>query len=146
VQAEDNPLTAISLQGIDGFVWRGDAAAVSPYGVISPESPLFPASFWAHDRGALWHVHQGWYEEAEEHKRTLNRFHADAVERDSEFRIIFDHMMRTEWREGLPATVLSENAGAFQDERFNHFHAKNKEAICAVLTPEMADRISLNVG
>ncbi len=139
--AGDALVSSATLQYIDIFKWNSDIADYNAREVMRPGENVPPILF---DKGHLWHLHQGWFEPAE-NGRVLSRVHIDAVEDDERIPIVkFDtymqHQLATFY---TPSEAIS---GGWFESTFASMHDKNKNLLASFITDEMANRIDLNVA
>lgn len=71
-----NSIAGATLQYINGFPWDASANQYDVTSLLRADADLIPAAFWK-NRGAEWHLHQGWYDSVQEPLpgRILNRDH-----------------------------------------------------------------------
>ncbi|WP_160320415.1 TIGR04255 family protein [Rhizobium ecuadorense] len=139
--AADALVSSATLQYVDIFKWTSDVSEYNARQVMKPGQNVPPVLF---DKGPFWHLHQGWFEPAD-NGRVLSRVHIDAVQDDEGIPIVkFDtymqHQLATFY---TPTEAIS---GGWIESTFASMHDKNKILLASFITDEMATRINLNVA
>jgi uncharacterized protein (TIGR04255 family) len=143
--AEDNKVTALIIQYIDLFEWKGspdnyDARFLLRAGNLVPEGVL--------SKGPLWHLHQGWFRGEDQlgPGRLLERLHIDAVlDERGRPTVRMDSFLSFEPGEAqtfVPGAFLKNDGsgGAW----FAILHDLDKKLLAEALTHETVERIGLN--
>jgi uncharacterized protein (TIGR04255 family) len=145
IAAEVNPVTGLTLQYIDVFVWEGDVADYDLGELLRRDSEFIPPSIWG--KGTFWHLHQGWFRYEglpQGGSRLLERMHLDAVTQGEAPVVKFDNTLRLDLREGIASAELFGD-DALVSRIFEQLHYANKVALRAYLNDAIIEGIGLNV-
>lgn len=139
VMTGENPIVGAALQYIDQFVRQGEQG-YSATEVFSRESIYLTRK--AFDSGALWHVHEGWFEQSEDFgARCLNILNIGTNKVAEVHTTTIDHNQLFQLRE----RPIAELAGLRErlDSMMQYMHQRNKNVLTGLLGREMSQRIGL---
>ena len=139
---DETAVAGMLLQYIDVFTWKAKNGKYDLSELFDKESALIPANLWAH--GELWHLHQGWYKDADlaTAKRMLERIHVDGLQEENNPPMVkMDSWHSVEFKEPQP---LKDSLKKGMDETFKYLHETNLGLMKSMLTKEMTKRIGLD--
>lgn len=139
-EASDCLIAGNTLQYIDLFRWQGNvndyrADAIIKLGDHVPRSII--------DKGPFWHLHQGWFEPAD-NGRILERAQIDAFSEDGMPVVKIDAYMQHQLASFYTLSEAVDN-GWFVTT-FEEMHEKNKKLLRSFLNDDIAGRIKLDVA
>lgn len=142
VTSVDNPLTSISLQYVDKFLWEGNPDDYRANDLLNTDSGFFPESF--NPTFPAWHHHRGefsFHENEEIPHRILNRVHLDAAFEDKVPFVKVDTVMRVD----LKNAIAQDNSDIekLMDKFFDSLHLENKKLLSEVINAKAKKAISL---
>jgi len=139
---ENNPLTHVSLQYIDTFVWDGDAQEYDIDLLVNRSSGFYADGFRPASKS--WHYHQGEFEfpVAEPTHRILKRIHLDATDDEAGTKVKIDTVLRTDFMNNVTPTI--EGVRGLVDRTLEGLHIKNKTILATLINKDAQDNISLN--
>lgn len=137
-------VTALGLQYIDLFVWKGVPEQIPLKEIFSATGQVLP--ILALENKSLWHVHQGAYTDMPLPIpcRRLDNYNVDIVDIDA-FRciqILSGH--RAVFSTAQPAGNLVSSASTSADSVMTALHKQNKDFLNKLLSTEVCKLINLN--
>jgi len=133
-----------ALQYDNAFRYTGRKEEYDSSGLLDETGHYVPQSIL--DRGASWHLHQGWFRMGNEvlRGRILERMHRNALEENGCSMVKFTSLLRYDCPgNGLPAAGAFGESDSRLPELFKRLHQLSKEGIGNYLTNEMSERIQL---
>lgn len=145
VCGESNPITAISLQYIDMFVWEGGVDDYDLHTLLKSDSDLLSGNIFG--KGPLWHQHSGWFEptHAPIAGRCLVRTHLEGVQQEKGYAVKADTFLNVTLDSPISLSTIDDDDQRERVEAgFSILHVQNKKMLERFLSDEMANRILLN--
>jgi len=135
--------TAFSLQFIDQFSRKQPVTRHILRELFSTESKFLPRRFF--ENSELWHVHQGWFEEAPAplKGKKLNVINLGANRIGPHNTVTLDHLMRVNLAADSPPLLTTEIEGSALETALGALHNENKHTVSDILSPEAAKAIGL---
>ncbi len=141
VMIGENPIAQVALQYVDHFV-RDGQQGYSATEVFRADSVYLTRK--ALDSGALWHVHQGWFEQPQEFgERCLNVVNIATNDAGGVHTTSIDHNQLFQLRE----RPIAQLGGLIErlDRMMQYMHQRNKQVLAGLVAREMSQRIGLEV-
>ncbi len=153
---EQRAVRALTLQYIDEFLIDSDGP-IDWSQLFDLGCDLLPPAFPS--RGAVWHLHQGWFTDlaaevartSSESGRLLERLHLDSGQRAllgadrPEHFVRIDHYQRLELVHPLETGALLHEPDPLRNA-FDELHERNKTRLAALLCEDVKKRIGLHAG
>lgn len=134
-----NPLDVIALQVVDRFV-GSTRNSYKLNQVFNTKSKFLPKQ--TTQSGPLWHVHQGWFQDAEEFKaQHLNVLNLSTNETPAGIITTIDHTARLHMRPVQPAIEATNKT--FIKSAFDTLHICNKNIVKELLNKKQCRAIDL---
>lgn len=144
------------LQYNDLFIWEGGSEDYRIDELVNMTSSLVPASLT--DRGAVWHLHQGWFaapstlmpgsESSAAAGRILERLHVDSVEgmvmgtTAPKLSVRIDHLARYDLEADIESSTMFAEGG-IGDACFESMHQLNKRRLIEFLNRPILEEVGL---
>ncbi|MBR8366921.1 TIGR04255 family protein [Burkholderia sp. AU19243] len=157
IASETNPLSQITLQVIDKFIYETDPEPYLIGDVFNPDSQFLPANTLA--VGPLWHVYQGWFvltmndgegpaaEAQFANRQLLNVLNLSSANIDGRLTASIDHLAQVTFKDNLPKALSSasdeENEEFLQVAFKGLLQPNNKVLMRNVLSREQLIAIGL---
>ena len=142
--SEDNQIISFQLQYIDLFRWHGVPDEIDFQELLRSPSKYVPDMAW--DKGAIWHLHLGWFIPIQNpvSGRLLERTHLDAVFAEGDATTKIDSVLRLDLTESVhkPDQVL-DGPEPVVDRVYDYLHLRHKEIFGEFLSEQMCKRIGL---
>lgn len=134
-----NPINQFVLHVVDRFV-GGPRETYKLNQVFNSTSKYLTRQ--VRDAGALWHLHQGWFEDvAESDNRILHNLNLSTNETPQGILTTIDHSVRHNFTQTLYAAAAHDMD--YVTEIFNNLHEKNKDILTALLNKSQCKAINL---
>lgn len=143
IVAGGHSATAFSLQFIDQFTRRQPVTKHILKELFSSDSRFLPRRFFDNDE--LWHVYQGWFDEASipAKCKKLNVVNLSANRTGPENLVTLDHLMRVNLAPDSPDLLIDAVEGSVLESALSALHDENKQTVRDILTQEVAQSIGL---
>ena len=142
LSSREQKIRSVALEYVDLFRSADDHYDARD---LLQESDSVPSGIFA--RGPTWHLHQGWFEDAQEpvSGHILRRMHISSTVVDDRPQVRFDTSHRFDMRDAPDLQSMFAEPDTLVDGLFGCLHQSSKELLANFLTAEMAQRINLHV-
>lgn len=145
IMSPENPVSAIILQYIDQFIFKGDKNDYSFTEIFNPDSSYVTKK--SSEVGPLWHIHQGWFEFdlIPSAGRCLSVLNINSAIADKEHVTTIDSNCMAQYPDAIanPKTIFSGDEQLGIDVVFNNLHAHNKRILKDLLSAQMQKKIGI---
>lgn len=133
---QGNPVSVVGLQTVDKFM-DDSAEKYQISGVFNSNSKFLTKQVL--DAGHLWHIHQGWFEKANQDDQCLNVLNLSTNSIPEGISTSIDHSSQMIFKSGKSIKSLKNELS----DTFGILHEKNKEVVRELLSSDQKDIIGL---